>query len=183
MLIGSQIAHELAYWWAYPQSSPRLAVLEQTGHGYLDYLPIVLAVLGAVEALVFATAVLNKARGRPLGSLPPAAFLFLPAVAFMLQEHLERLVATGTFPWWTTLEPAFWRGMVLQLPFGLAAYLIARLLLRAATAMARIVRADRREWPVAGSAPGGGRSRVVLLPRLAPLATAAAGRAPPLLLT
>jgi hypothetical protein len=180
MLVGSQVAHEVAYWWAYPQTNLRLAVLEHTGHSYLGYAPIALAGLGAIEALVFATAVVNRARGRPLPSLPPAAFLFLPAVAFVLEEYLERLVVTGTFPWWTASEPTFWRGVVLQLPFGLAAYLVARLLLRAATVVARVVRAGRRTWPAVRPAPSRpARPRAVVLPKLAPLAGAAAGRAPP----
>jgi len=56
-----------------------------------------------------------------------------------VQEHLERLFETGVFPWWTVLEPPFWRGVVLQLPLGLLACIIVRLLQRTASVIAQVV--------------------------------------------
>jgi hypothetical protein len=181
MVVGSQFAHGVAYWWAYPQASLRLSVLGQSGHGYLAYAPIVLGFLGAIETVVFASAVLNTVRGRVVRSLPTWVFLVIPAVGFTLQEHLERFLRAGTFPWWTVLVPSFWRGLVLQVPLGLVAYLIARLLLRTASAVATIVRTRRGVLPTVRPLPvRAGAARVVLLPRPTPLASAAAGRAPPL---
>ncbi len=181
IVVGSQVAHGAAYWWAYPQTNLRLAVLSSSGHGYLAYAPAALGFVGAIQLIAFAVVVFDRARGRPLRSLPPWAFLFIPEVGFVLQEHLERLLASGVFPWWTALEPSFWRGLVLQLPLGLAAYLVAALLLadclgagggrRCAPEMRR--RSHRRgETACHRPAP-------VFLPRWAPLAGLAADRAPP----
>ena len=152
IVVGSQVAHGAAYWWAYPQTNLRLAVLSSSGHGYLAYAPAALGFAGAIQLIAFAVVVFDRARGRPLRSLPPWAFLFIPEVGFVLQEHLERLLASGVFPWWTALEPSFWRGLVLQLPLGLAAYLVAALLLRTASALAEVVVARRAAHTVASRA-------------------------------
>jgi len=181
MVVGSQVAHGLAYWWAYPLSDLRAAVLAHSGHGYLAYAPVAVGFLVAAELVAVAFAMVDRVRGRPVRGLPPWAFVLIPALGFTLQEHLERLFAYGVFPWWAVQEPSFWRGLVLQLPVGLLACLIARLLLKTASAVARAIRA-RRGGQLAARWPDFGRRRpgVVVLPRLAPLAGAAAGRAPPL---
>jgi hypothetical protein len=54
---------------------------------------------------------------------------------FCLQEILELSLHSGTFGWRAVLAPTFLPGLALQLPFALAAYLVARILLRAATAL------------------------------------------------
>jgi hypothetical protein len=180
IVVGSQVAHGAAYWWAYPRTNLRLAVLASSGHGYSAYAPAVLGFLAAIQLIALAAVVFDRARGRPLRGLPPWAFLFIPEVGFVLQEHLERLLALGVFPWWTTLEPSFWRGLVLQLPLGLAAYLVAALLLRTAAALAEVVGARRDAHIVARRSPTAcQRPARVFLPRWAPLAGLAADRAPP----
>ena len=177
---GSQVAHGLAYWWAYPQTHLRVTELAYSGHGYLAYAPAGVGFLGAAELLAFGIAVVDAIRGRPARRLPAWAFFVIPEVGFVLQEHLERLFAAGRFPWWTALEPSFWRGLVLQLPLALVAYLVARILLRAASVVAEAVvahRAHALERPRRAQVL---RPQLVFLPRPAPLAGIAAGRAPPL---
>ena len=179
--VGSQVAHGLAYWWAYPQAHLRVIELAYSGHSYLAYAPAAIAFLAAVQLIAFVVVVLDRVRGRPVRALPAWVFLFIPELGFVLQEHLERLIAAGRFPWWTTLEPSFWRGLVLQIPLGIAAYLVALLLLRTASVVAEAVVAR-------GAVPTAARERrtqtarpqLVFLPRQAPLAGTAAGRAPPL---
>ncbi len=178
--VGSQVAHGLAYRWAYPQAHLRLTALASSGHSYMAYAPAVVAFLGAVQLIAFGVAVLDAVRRRPARSLPAWVFLVIPEVGFVLQEHLERLFAAGRFPWWTALEPSFWRGLVLQLPLALAAYLVARLLLRAASVVADVVVAHSRRTAARGTRVRTLRPRLVFLPRQAPLAGIAAGRAPPL---
>ena len=63
IVVGSQVAHGLAYWWAYPFADVRLAILEHTGHGYLAYLPILIAFLGGLELLVLLVMVVDRCRG------------------------------------------------------------------------------------------------------------------------
>ncbi len=178
IVVGSQLAHGIAYWWAYPQASLRMTALATSGHGYLAYLPVAIGFLAAVQIIAFAAVVVDKARGLPVRAVPAWAFLFIPEVGFILQEHVERFATSGVFPWWTVVEPSFWRGLVLQVPIGIAAYLVASILLRTATAIAGVV-AARRPARVAQIAA---RPRIpmrVVLPRLSPLAQLAAGRAPP----
>ena len=181
IVVGSQLAHGIAYWWAYPVARLRLTALASSGHGYLAYAPAALGFLGAVQAIAFVVTVLDKARGRPVRNLPAWVFLFIPMVGFVLQEHIERFLSSGVFPWWTVLEPSFWRGLVLQVPLGVAAYLVAAVLLRTATVVADIVIARRAPDVVAGRPRSRPRRPALVVPaKRAPLAGLAADRAPPL---
>ncbi len=178
VLVGSQIAHGAAYWWAYPEASLRASVLQQTGHDYLAYAPMLLALAAAAELLALGVTVLDAARHRPARLLPPWLFAVLPLLAYTLQEHLERLLAGGVFPWWAALDPTFWRGALLQLPVGLAAWLVARALLRTATVVGRRL-AGTKHRPVLRGARVLSRPCEVAMLRVAPIAGSAAGRAPP----
>jgi hypothetical protein len=180
--VGSQLAHGVAYWWAYPAASLRFTALASSGHGYLAYAPAALGFLGAAQLIAFVAVVLDRVRGRPVRNLPASVFLFVPALGFVLQEHIERFMTSGVFPWWAVLEPSFWRGLVLQVPLGLAAYLVAAILLRTASVVAEVVVARRAARVVARRRLLRARrpARVVVLPRRAPLAGLAADRAPPL---
>ena len=84
-------------------------------------------------------------RRRPTGAVPAWLFLVLPAGAFLVQEHVERAAATAQLPVDTLAQPAVLAGLALQLPFGIAALLAARLLTRATAAVAR--RIGRRTRP------------------------------------
>jgi hypothetical protein len=180
IVIGSQLAHGVAYWWAYPVASLRVTALASSGHGYLAYAPAVLGFLGAVQLIAFAVVVLDKVRGRSVRGLPPWVFLFIPEVGFVLQEHIERFLTAGVFPWWTVIEPSFWRGLVLQVPLGLAAYLVAAILLRTAAVVADVVVARRSAPSVVRRRPSRSwRPALFFVPRPAPLAGLAADRAPP----
>jgi hypothetical protein len=181
MLAGSQVAHVLAYRWVYPSSQVRLHALLSTGHGYMDRLPLVLAIAAAVAFVSLLVAVADTARGRGLRGLPAWAFALLPLLTFVVQEILERSLHSGTFVWQAVEAPTFVPGLVLQLPFAAVAYLLARLLLRTVSAIGRIIGSRRRglrprRVPMTVPLP-----RTVCLPRPAPLAGAAAGRAPPVL--
>jgi hypothetical protein len=143
-LAGSQAAHALAYRIVFPQSSLRLHVLAATGHGYLARLPLVLALAGAAGLVGLAAAVADAARGRRVHDLPAPAFAVLPPLAFALQEVLELSLHTGTLGWRAVLAPTFLPGLALQLPFALAAYAAARLLLRAAVRLGRLLAARPR---------------------------------------
>jgi hypothetical protein len=104
----------------------------------------------------------------------------LPPFAFLLQEHLERLVHTGHVVWSTPLEPAVMIGLALQAPCGLFAVWLVRVLLRLAHSAGRALAAAGvarpRLLPVLLAVPG----RQVFAPRLAALARGAAERGPPL---
>ena len=122
---GVLCAHALAY-----------AALGASGgglHAYLAHAPQ----LGAVLATVSLVALVHETRAGPAPAWPFAAFAL---VAFAAQEHAERLVHTGELPWLLP-SPVFLAGLALQLPFALAAWLLARWLLR--------LRGGRRSLPPA----------------------------------
>jgi hypothetical protein len=136
-LVGSQAAHALAYAFVYPEAGTRTLTLFATGHAYLSWLPIAFAGAGAAAAVSLAITALDAARGRPARHVPAWAFGLVPPVGFVLQELLELSLHTGTFGWRAILAPTFVPGLLLQLPFALAAYVAARLLLRAAEHVGR----------------------------------------------
>lgn len=178
VLAGSQVAHVLAYRVVYPSSHVRLHALVESGHGYMAQLPLVLGIGGAVAFVSLVAAIVDVARGRSLHRLPAWAFALLPLLTFVIQEIFERSLHTGTFVWQAVESPTFLPGLVLQLPFAALAFVIARLLLRTAKAVGLLIgglrpRIARRSIDVPRL------PIVVRLPRPAPLAALAAGRAPP----
>jgi hypothetical protein len=114
MAAGCFAAHSLAY---HLVSNPR------ERHGYLAFAPLFLGLLGGL-AIVGAAR-----RGR---THSPVLFALLPPLAFVIQEHVERLQLVAT-------EPAFLVGLVLQLPFALAALVAARAFLGLADLVAEVL--------------------------------------------
>ena len=143
MVVGSQVAHVLAYRWVYPGAHVRLSALVSTGHGYMGqpgYLPILLGVLFAAELVGIGWVLAGSLRRSLRRPVPAWAFALLPMLGFTLQELLERWLAGAPAPWLTALQPTFRAGLLLQLPFALAAYLLAKLLLRSADRAASVLR-------------------------------------------
>ena len=156
-------AHALAY---------ELIPVEQHGHGYLAQAPLFLTLCAATASLALAARMAGR-HGRALPSWPAG---LLPLLGFALQEHLERGLALGAVPWATALEPVFLLGLALQLPFALAALLVARALTAVADAIApRSLPRPRRGLQLAVPRPP-----VAKVAAAAVLARGWAGRAPPL---
>jgi hypothetical protein len=171
---GSLAAHELAYRLVEPDAGARGALLDRSGHAYLEAQPFLLGLLAALLVAGVTLMARNALRGRPAR---PAAwpFALLPVVGFAVQEHVERL-GTVLPPLEAATEPTFLVGLALQLPFGLLAVAAARWLGRAAEDAGRAL----------GAAPPHARRRApdrlvpaaLLLPAPVLLARAR-GRAPP----
>jgi hypothetical protein len=153
---GSLVAHTAAY------------ALTGTSagdvHGYLEHAP---QLLGVIATLALGAAAI-AGRTQRLAAWP---FPLVALAAFAAQEHVERLAHTGEVPWLLT-EPAFLAGLLLQLPFALAAWWLARLLLTAARHGFRRVppRLPRLVLAVVPAATG---------PLHAPATATSRGRAPP----
>jgi hypothetical protein len=94
-------------------------------HGYL---PVAQAVVCALLAVAFAAATAAARSGALVA--PGRAIVAVAPIAFLLQEAAER---GALLP----LDGVVLLGLVLQLPVGLLAYAFARVLLRAAEALAR----------------------------------------------
>jgi hypothetical protein len=140
---GCLAAHALAYRLVAPHAHERDNLLALTGHGYLGYAPLVLGVLVAVLAVALAIVVVAAARGTSCRRLPTSSFLMLPLVGFVVQEHAERFVHDGSLSAATVLEPVLLVGILLQVPFALAAFLVARALLAVAEVVGRALAGAR----------------------------------------
>jgi hypothetical protein len=165
-VVGSQLGHALAYHLVTP-NGPQHAVAA-TGHAYLAYAPVVFAVCGVLVVLALARELAAAFRDGRL--LRPSAlpFTFLAPAIFVSQEHLERLLHDGAFPWETALEPTFLVGLVLQVPFAAAAYLLARLLLRVVRSLGRLLAGrPRSRMPASAPARPGFSFSISRLPALA----------------
>ena len=152
-VIGSQLAHELAYRLVTPDGARRAHELAQTGHAYLVYAPAALAVCSVLVLIALAGELRHLLRRGTASSRPSAlTFAVLAPAIFLLQEHFERLFHDGAFPWDACLQPTFVVGLLLQVPVAFGAYLLARLLLGAVRSLGRLlVGPVRRRSPVAGS--------------------------------
>lgn len=181
MIGGTEAAHWLAYRLVYPDGWERAQALQESGHGYSGWLPL----LGGVAVAVLLSALFLHARDASTGRGPStrrvrlSQFAALPPLAFACQEHLERLTHDGTVAG-VALQPTFMIGLLLQLPFAVVAYLSARLLLRVADRVGRIVTGRNAGRPrVIPAALRPCFSFELPLPRLAALAGGHAERGPP----
>jgi len=74
-LIGSLAGHQLGYTLAVPNPHERSHLLQQSGHAYLEYAPLAVAVCLALLAVGFAAAVARVLGRRPNRGAP----VFSPA--------------------------------------------------------------------------------------------------------
>jgi hypothetical protein len=121
-------AHCLAYWLVAPGGEQHMGMHAEGSHSYLGYTPAI--ALWAL-ALILGGLLLcarEGMRGRRPSPPPVHLFMLLPPIGFTLQEHLERLIGTGGIPPDIVLEPTFLAGLALQLPFAIAALLVAHAL-------------------------------------------------------
>jgi hypothetical protein len=176
-VVGSQVAHSLAYRVVESDRSDRAHELASTGHGYLTYLPLVLAVCTVIVAVALLSEV-RQALSHKARSPRPAAVTFAIAAPslFILQEHFERFFDDGAFPWGLGVEPVFLLGLLLQLPTALVAYVAARLLLRAAHAFGLLLSPQRRRLLPGRPVPRFSRP---WYPRVSILALGYGSRGPP----
>ena len=135
-------------------------VLADTGHGYLQHLPLALIVcLITLLSFVAADAVWSALTRRPVTKLPVWPFLLTGPVTFTVQEHVERYQATGQLPWSVTLEATFLVGLLLQGRTALLIYFMARQVMSTARhAIAKVVDRCRRPGDYPKSEPGVGSS-------------------------
>jgi hypothetical protein len=159
-------------------AAERGRILAETGHSYfraadLLILCVIITLAGLALCVVSGTAHRTPS---------PRTLALLPPIGFVVQEHVERLAVSGSFPTHLVAEPRFLLGLLLQIPFALAALVFARLLVTFARSLARSPRGTGRpnlvsvelSWPrVVNRRP----------PRLSALALGHCERAPPLAAT
>jgi len=144
-VVGSLLAHQLGYLLSDPVAAERARVLAATGHGYLRFVPMLLAA-GVVTILV--GLVLEAiARRTPRRAIPVWPVALVAPIGFALQEHLERALHAGVFPTGLITSRTFLLGLLLQAPFAILAWGIAATL----SVVARSVGAALRGAPPAPS--------------------------------
>ncbi len=180
MLAGTEVAHFAAYRIVYPNAWERSQALQQSGHSYFSWLPL----LGGIALAVLVSSVFLHGRdarsreARLVGHTSLLRFAALPPLAFALQEHLEALVHFGSISG-VVAAPTFVIGLLLQLPFALLAYLVARLLATAAERAGRaLARRPAQPAPPLTESPSWFALTAWPL-RTAVLADGHAGRGPP----
>ncbi len=142
-IVGSQVAHAAGYRLATGEGELAHA-LASSGHGYLAYAPLALAVCAAFVVIALARELICALGGDETASRPSAlVFSVLAPAIFVAQEHFERLAHDGAFPTSLLVEKTFVLGLALQVPFALVAYALARILLRATRAVARLLASPR----------------------------------------
>jgi hypothetical protein len=133
-LAGVEVAHAIANRLV---GAPASELFESAGSGR-GALGLVVALLSAVVLGALAGRVLGlwseSARGRVV-----APFALLPPVAFVLLEAGEAIADGGAVGWHWLTAPVFAVGLALQLPVAVAAYALARLLLRLSDGIRRLV--------------------------------------------
>jgi hypothetical protein len=181
MAAGSMGAHSVSYLVVSARTTENAGeASERASSGGPSYLVLFLGIFAAT-AIVAACArlLLGRARVRRAGSVSPWLFFMLPPLAFATQELAERLLHAEALPFRAAFEPRFLLGLLLQLPFGLLALLVARALVRVVERIADGF--ARRPRPrLAASAPSRPR-QAVELPRIPALALGYAERGPPTL--
>jgi hypothetical protein len=154
-------AHCLAYWLVSPRDELHMGMHAEHGHAWLGYTPaLVIWVLAVLVAGLVLCVGEGLRGGRPAGP-PVRLFALLPPLGFAFQEHVERLIATGSIPLDAVLEPTFLVGLALQLPFALAALLLTRALYSIGFGLGRAVAGTLAIAPTL-------RCTVPLLPPLQP---------------
>ena len=142
MAIGGLVAHALAYRLAASEPAAPHSDAHADVHAYFAVWPVCAAVCGAIILVSLTVSAFAHARAGRSASPPLWLFALLPPIGFVVQEHAERLVATGGFPHAAALEPTFALGLILQIPFALAAYFAARVLIALAVAVAQRLRGE-----------------------------------------
>jgi hypothetical protein len=180
-VIGCQSAHAVTNVLLGSPESARSELLLRHGPG-AGLVPLLACVaLAAVAAGLMGRAAGAWSAGRTAAVRLPFAII-APAL-FVVQEHVETLLRTGAAPIGTVVEPTFLSGLVLQIPFAIAAYAIARALIRLADGVRALVSSRRRvprraagiaRRPASLAAPRSERNRWAHSGRAPPLRTSAA---------
>lgn len=179
-MIGLLAGHSFGYRAAVPDAHAREHLLASSGHGYLDYAPLVVGVCAAAAVLGFVAAVVGAFFGRDRRLRVQIRLIAaVPPLAFMAQEFAERYLQDGHVHWQLVLSGPFLLGLTVQVPFALLAAAIALALGGAARRVAAALRCGATPRVARGLAASSFPNDVDLsLERV--LARGYAGRGPPL---
>jgi hypothetical protein len=178
-VIGTLAGHAVGYRAAVPDADARAQELAASGHGYLEYAPLVLGLSSAFALLAFVALVIQTSRGGRTGGAQTKLVAAIPPAAYLLQEVLERLLHDGRLPSAALVSAPVLLGLAAQIPFAFLAAAVACALGTVAERLGAIVGA-RRPRRIARPVVLAFAAAADLPVRPAP-ATGYAGRGPPLL--
>lgn len=173
-VIGSLAGHSIGYRAALPGAHERDSVLASSGHGWLQYAPLIVGLCSVAVVLAFAAAVMSRERSHHVQLKLVAA---IPPLTFVAQEFLERYLHDGSVAWGFLLSLPFLLGLAAQVPFALLAGSVAYALGKAAERLSQALRS--RTTPRFAPVDFGPLPADVDLPRRPVLALGFAGRGPP----
>lgn len=160
------------------ESDGGVELATRVDHGYVTSLPVVGGLVIALVLVAVGLSIRDRLRGDGHRGASPTSFLLLPPLAYSLQEIVERLLHTESYPFNPVHEPAFLIALLLQVPFGLFAFFLGRLLLDLGRTLARVLSSAKRLWPT--SRPMSHRTlRDPIVLRTSVLALGHCVRAPP----
>lgn len=164
---------------AHAEAAELPAVHERASTGVDSSAVLWLGLLAALLVVVMIRALVSRLCGRDSRPVGAGSFFLLPLLAYSSQELVERLLHVESVPFDAALEPRFVLGLALQVPFAAAAFLLARLLLRAGE---RLVRAlgTRPSRSLRTSPPTVPAPSAPVFPRTRPLSRGHPLRGPPL---
>jgi hypothetical protein len=173
------IVHSLAY--RLIASGDGGAMVERSGHGHVAFSPYLMAASVTVLLVALGAAVAAGAAQRARPTIPLAPFVLLPLLDFIGHVGLESLRHGGELPAGAALEPIFLYGLALQVPFALAALLLARTAMAWAEGFGRGLTPRWRPAPLASAWPAPPRLLIGTehRPAIPALASGCAQRGPP----
>jgi hypothetical protein len=154
--------------------------VSRAAHDAVTQTPLLIGLMVAFVLAALVRRTWTASRGKGEREVAPFWFFLLPPLALIVQEAAERLAHAESFPFNPVHEPAFLAALVLQLPFGFAAFLIARVLLRVADALGRAL-FERQDVPTAREVGARLLLRSISHRRSADLRACHSSRSPPAL--
>jgi hypothetical protein len=179
--IGSLAAHSLGLLHGAGEGSARLGEHAEAAHATAGQAPLPVGVLAAVVLTWLASRGWSAVRRRPARPLAPGWLVAVPLLGWALQEAVERLLGVESFPFAAAREPAFLKGLVVQVLFGVLAVLVARLLLARIRQLRRLGQLGGWPQPAADVVLVAPAWRVIARPRQLALARGYYERGPPLM--
>lgn len=137
-ILGCLLAHQAGYLIESPDQVARSLNLARDGHGYMRDFVFMIPAIATIVLGGFLFALHGAIVTDTPVSISPRPFAFAPAMVFLVQEFAERAAIGDALV--VLSERSVVVGLVLQIPFGLIAYLLARLILEAADQVARVIR-------------------------------------------
>jgi hypothetical protein len=150
---GWLTAHWLGYAFGAPGPGHQEPMLSDAGHHYLGAEPVFVAFAITLLLAGIALAIHDGVRRTPPARVPVWPIALISPLGFAVQEHLECLIGMHSIPAGAALEPSFLVGMALQLPFAVAAVLLARTLVALGHSLGHRLAVARVPRPPAWFAP------------------------------